>query len=66
MNENVEQLFVDVYYSLFLTVFLLFLNRRGPAAIWGGCLGVAFLFGTDWKVIMGYVPYIRGKYEKEE
>lgn len=41
-------------------------NWRGPAAIWGGCLGVAFLFGTDWKVIMGYVPYIRGKYEKED
>ena len=40
--------------------------RTKTAGLWGGVLGVGFLFATDWQVIMGYVPFIRGKYKKED
>jgi len=41
-------------------------NWKRTAGIWGGVLGVAFLFATDWQVVMGYVPFVRGKFKTEE
>lgn len=40
---------------------------RGPSALTllSGA-GVAFLFITDWKVILTRVPYIRGRFPPEE
>ncbi|MBN3303210.1 QCR10 protein, partial [Amia calva] len=41
--------------------------RRAPTlAGWGSVGTVTLLFATDWQVIMGYVPYINGKFKKDE
>jgi len=35
-------------------------------AVWGGVGGVALLYATDWRLIMDHVPYINGKFKKDE
>uniref|UniRef100_UPI00398F64D1 cytochrome b-c1 complex subunit 10-like n=1 Tax=Pristiophorus japonicus TaxID=55135 RepID=UPI00398F64D1 len=34
-------------------------------ATWGAVGSVALVYTTDWKVIMGRIPYIRGKFKTE-
>ncbi|XP_042561235.1 cytochrome b-c1 complex subunit 10-like [Clupea harengus] len=33
---------------------------------WGTVGGVALVHFTDWRLILDYVPYINGKFKKEE
>uniref|UniRef100_UPI0001DB8473 cytochrome b-c1 complex subunit 10 n=1 Tax=Danio rerio TaxID=7955 RepID=UPI0001DB8473 len=33
---------------------------------WGGAGGVVFVHFTDWRLILDYVPYINGKFKKDE
>ncbi|XP_068090517.1 cytochrome b-c1 complex subunit 10 [Hyperolius riggenbachi] len=33
---------------------------------WGTVGGVGFIWATDWKLILNYVPYINGKFKKDE
>ena len=40
---------------------LLFFRLRS-AAVWGGVAGVLFVYMTDWKVILGRLPYIKGRF----
>ncbi|XP_032902763.1 cytochrome b-c1 complex subunit 10 [Amblyraja radiata] len=32
---------------------------------WGAVGSVAFIYVTDWKVIVGRIPYIKGKFKTE-
>ena len=42
----------------------IFMYFRVPtAAAWGGGATILGLFLTDWKVITGYIPYIKDKYD---
>ncbi|XP_007908372.1 cytochrome b-c1 complex subunit 10 [Callorhinchus milii] len=34
-------------------------------ATWGAVGGMVLLFATDWKLIVGRIPYIRGKFKDE-
>ncbi|XP_005795660.1 cytochrome b-c1 complex subunit 10-like [Xiphophorus maculatus] len=33
---------------------------------WGTVGGVAVIHFTDWRLILDYVPYINGKFKKDE
>ncbi|XP_035491178.1 cytochrome b-c1 complex subunit 10 [Scophthalmus maximus] len=35
-------------------------------AVWGSVGGVALVHFTDWRIILDYVPYINGKFKKDE
>ncbi|XP_041849562.1 cytochrome b-c1 complex subunit 10 [Melanotaenia boesemani] len=35
-------------------------------AIWGTTGGVALVYMTDWRLILDYVPYINGKFKKDD
>ncbi|XP_047224866.1 cytochrome b-c1 complex subunit 10 [Girardinichthys multiradiatus] len=35
-------------------------------ALWGSTGGVALVYFTDWRLILDYVPYISGKFKKDE
>ncbi|XP_039999003.1 cytochrome b-c1 complex subunit 10 [Xiphias gladius] len=35
-------------------------------AVWGTAGGVALVHFTDWRLILDYVPYINGKFKKDE
>ncbi|XP_061694321.1 cytochrome b-c1 complex subunit 10 [Syngnathoides biaculeatus] len=35
-------------------------------AVWGTVGGVAVVHFTDWRVVLDYVPYINGKFKKDE
>ncbi|KAJ8357710.1 hypothetical protein SKAU_G00205040 [Synaphobranchus kaupii] len=35
-------------------------------AVWGGIGGVALVHFTDWRLVLDYVPYINGKFNKDE
>uniref|UniRef100_A0A8C6TY70 Cytochrome b-c1 complex subunit 10 n=1 Tax=Neogobius melanostomus TaxID=47308 RepID=A0A8C6TY70_9GOBI len=35
-------------------------------AVWGTAGGVALVHFTDWRIILDYVPYVRGKFKKDE
>jgi len=36
-----------------------------PAALWGAAFSLVGLYLTDWKVVLGNVPFIKAKYEWE-
>ena len=38
------------------------LPRSSTGAVWLAVAGVALVWGTDWKVIMTRIPYIRSRY----
>ncbi|XP_051930870.1 cytochrome b-c1 complex subunit 10-like [Hippocampus zosterae] len=33
---------------------------------WGTVGGVTLVYFTDWRVVLDYVPYIRGKFRKDD
>lgn len=33
---------------------------------WGAVGGVALVHFTDWRLILDYVPYVKGKFVKDE
>lgn len=35
-------------------------------AAWGTTALVSLIFFTDWKLILQYVPYVGGKYKKDD
>uniref|UniRef100_A0A667WPT0 Ubiquinol-cytochrome c reductase, complex III subunit XI n=2 Tax=Myripristis murdjan TaxID=586833 RepID=A0A667WPT0_9TELE len=35
-------------------------------AVWGTVGGVALVHFTDWRVILDYVPYISGKFKRND
>ncbi|XP_030608052.1 cytochrome b-c1 complex subunit 10 [Archocentrus centrarchus] len=35
-------------------------------AVWGTTGGVALVYFTDWRLVLDYVPYINGKFKKDE
>uniref|UniRef100_A0A8C8RT74 Cytochrome b-c1 complex subunit 10 n=1 Tax=Pelusios castaneus TaxID=367368 RepID=A0A8C8RT74_9SAUR len=46
---------------------LVFLFYRTPTlATWGAVGAVGLVWATDWRLILDYVPYINGKFKKEE
>lgn len=47
--------------------FVCFLPHRIPTmALWGTVGGVALVHVTDWRLILDYVPYISGKFKKDQ
>uniref|UniRef100_A0A8C2PUH0 Cytochrome b-c1 complex subunit 10 n=1 Tax=Cyprinus carpio TaxID=7962 RepID=A0A8C2PUH0_CYPCA len=40
--------------------------RAPTLTVWGGVGGVALVYFTDWRLIMDYVPYINGKFKKDD
>uniref|UniRef100_A0A3B4DAI2 Cytochrome b-c1 complex subunit 10 n=1 Tax=Pygocentrus nattereri TaxID=42514 RepID=A0A3B4DAI2_PYGNA len=34
--------------------------------LWGGVGGIALVHFTDWRLILDYVPYINGKFKKND
>ncbi|XP_016119665.1 cytochrome b-c1 complex subunit 10-like [Sinocyclocheilus grahami] len=41
-------------------------SRVPTLAVWGGVGGVALVYFTDWRLILDYVPYINGKFKKDD
>ncbi|XP_077369360.1 cytochrome b-c1 complex subunit 10 [Festucalex cinctus] len=35
-------------------------------AVWGTVGGVAVVHFTDWRLVLDYVPYISGKFKKDQ
>ncbi|XP_008332022.1 cytochrome b-c1 complex subunit 10 [Cynoglossus semilaevis] len=35
-------------------------------AVWGTAGGVALVHFTDWRTFLDYVPYINGKFKKDD
>ncbi|XP_067413602.1 cytochrome b-c1 complex subunit 10 [Emydura macquarii macquarii] len=35
-------------------------------ATWGAAGAVGLVWATDWRLILDYVPYINGKFKKDE
>ncbi|XP_061549306.1 cytochrome b-c1 complex subunit 10 [Phycodurus eques] len=35
-------------------------------AVWGTVSGIAVVHFTDWRLVLDYVPYINGKFKKDE
>ncbi|XP_019412502.1 PREDICTED: uncharacterized protein LOC109324858 [Crocodylus porosus] len=35
-------------------------------ATWGGVFSVGLIWFTDWRLFLDYVPYINGKFKKDE
>uniref|UniRef100_A0A3Q3F5G3 Cytochrome b-c1 complex subunit 10 n=1 Tax=Kryptolebias marmoratus TaxID=37003 RepID=A0A3Q3F5G3_KRYMA len=33
---------------------------------WSSAAGIALVYFTDWSLVLKYVPYINGKFKKEE
>ncbi|XP_069042114.1 cytochrome b-c1 complex subunit 10 [Lepisosteus oculatus] len=33
---------------------------------WGSVGAVGLVYATDWRLLLDYVPYIRGKFQKDE
>nr|XP_013800721.1 PREDICTED: cytochrome b-c1 complex subunit 10 [Apteryx mantelli mantelli] len=50
--------------GVYLRVSLFF--RTPTLVTWGGVAGTGLIWFTDWKLILQYVPYIGGKYKKED
>lgn len=42
------------------------LYRVPTLAVWGTVGGVALVHFTDWRLVLDYVPYISGKFKKNE
>ncbi|XP_069784728.1 cytochrome b-c1 complex subunit 10 [Narcine bancroftii] len=32
---------------------------------WGIVAGITVIYATDWKVIVGHIPYIKGKFKTD-
>ena len=41
-------------------------TRVPTLALWGTSGGVVLVYMTDWRVIMDYVPYVNGKFKKDD
>lgn len=41
-------------------------HRVPTLAVWGTVGGVALVHFTDWRIVLDYVPYINGKFKKDE
>uniref|UniRef100_A0A673GDY6 Uncharacterized protein n=1 Tax=Sinocyclocheilus rhinocerous TaxID=307959 RepID=A0A673GDY6_9TELE len=39
---------------------------QGSHEVWGGVGGVALVHFSDWRLILDYVPYINGKFKKDD
>ncbi|XP_005992007.1 cytochrome b-c1 complex subunit 10 [Latimeria chalumnae] len=35
-------------------------------ATWGTVGGVTLVYSTDWRVVLDYVPYINGKFKRDD
>lgn len=64
---------VTVTYSTFQRcykqkyIFMFFFLCRTPTlAVWGTAGGVALVHFTDWRTFLDYVPYINGKFKKDD
>ena len=61
-----------IFYQIFLfscnfqskicIVAMIFFRAR-PAALWGAAFSLVGLYLTDWKVVLGNVPFIKAKYD---
>uniref|UniRef100_A0A8C6V3W5 Cytochrome b-c1 complex subunit 10 n=1 Tax=Naja naja TaxID=35670 RepID=A0A8C6V3W5_NAJNA len=40
--------------------------RKGIYALWATSAVIGGVWLTDWKVILGYVPWINGKFKEDE
>ncbi|KAM4888242.1 cytochrome b-c1 complex subunit 10 [Thomomys bottae] len=40
--------------------------RIPTASIWGSVGAVGLVWATDWRLILDWVPYINGKFKKDD
>uniref|UniRef100_A0A671LTZ3 Cytochrome b-c1 complex subunit 10 n=1 Tax=Sinocyclocheilus anshuiensis TaxID=1608454 RepID=A0A671LTZ3_9TELE len=50
--------------NIYLTIYIVL--QVPTLAVWGGVGGVALVHFSDWRLILDYVPYINGKFKKED
>uniref|UniRef100_A0A3Q3LJD6 Cytochrome b-c1 complex subunit 10 n=1 Tax=Mastacembelus armatus TaxID=205130 RepID=A0A3Q3LJD6_9TELE len=41
-------------------------NRIPTLTVWGTAGSLALVHFTDWRLILDYVPYINGKFKKDD
>jgi hypothetical protein len=56
---------LNVYVSKIEHTSFSFCRSRTLGA-WGAGLGIIFLYLTDWKVVMGRIPYVKGRFRQVE
>ncbi|XP_015251530.1 cytochrome b-c1 complex subunit 10-like [Cyprinodon tularosa] len=60
MVQKILNKFVGAKYVSILRTWL-------PTMVtWGTVGGVALIHFTDWRLILDYVPYVNGKFKKDE
>uniref|UniRef100_A0A671MM52 Ubiquinol-cytochrome c reductase, complex III subunit XI n=1 Tax=Sinocyclocheilus anshuiensis TaxID=1608454 RepID=A0A671MM52_9TELE len=57
---------LQTYNALYGLLMNLSFSRVPTLAVWGGVGGVALVYFTDWRLILDYVPYINGKFKKDD
>jgi len=41
-------------------------DYRSPTlGVWFGTLAIAVVYMTDWKVVMGKIPYVKGRFSED-
>lgn len=66
--EEIKQVIGDLRQRHCITISLIsiiFFSRIPTMTTWGAVGSVAFIYVTDWKVIVGRIPYIKGKFKTE-
>ena len=40
--------------------------RTRTLGIWAGATALVVVYFTDWQVVMGKMPYVKGRFEKKD
>ena len=41
-----------------------FSNRLRHVALWGSAGGVLFVYMSDWRVVLGRIPFVKGRFQQ--
>ncbi|XP_032382247.1 cytochrome b-c1 complex subunit 10 [Etheostoma spectabile] len=56
-----------ILHKVIGTKYISILRTWAPnMAVWGTVGGVALVHFTDWRLVLDYVPYIKGKFSKDD
>lgn len=42
------------------------MHRSRTLGIWAGATALVVVYLTDWQVVLGKVPYVKGRFEKKD
>ena len=40
--------------------------RSRPLGLWVGAAAVILVYVTDWKVVLGKMPYVKGRFDRKD